>query len=52
MPQKLIAAGVGEALREFASRINQSGSLYLEVSFFDIDQRLEEVQEISLYRIS
>lgn len=52
MPQTLIVAGVGEALREFAQRINQSGRLFLQVSFYDMDDRFTEVQEISLYRIS
>lgn len=52
MPQTLIAAGVGEALKEFAARINSSGSLVVEVSLFDMEKRLAEVQEISIYRIA
>ncbi|MFY0599634.1 MAG: hypothetical protein JXR03_08170 [Cyclobacteriaceae bacterium] len=52
MPQTLIAAGVGEALKEFASRINQSQKIVLEVSLFNMESRLTQVQEISLYRIS
>ncbi|MFY0652115.1 MAG: hypothetical protein JXQ96_08790 [Cyclobacteriaceae bacterium] len=52
MPQTLIAVGVGDALREFASRINKSEKIRLNVSFFQMDDRLEQVQEISFYRIS
>ncbi|MFY0650442.1 MAG: hypothetical protein JXQ96_00345 [Cyclobacteriaceae bacterium] len=52
MPQTLIAAGVGQALKEFAARINQSGGIIIDVSLFDMDDRLNEVQEISIYRIS
>lgn len=52
MPQTLIAAGVGEALKEFAARINSSGSMVVEVALFDMEKRLTEVQEISIYRIA
>jgi len=52
MPQTLLAAGVGEALKEFANRINESGEIIVEVSFYDLEERLTEIQEISIYRIS
>ena len=52
MPQTLMSMGVGEALRELADRLNQTQKITLEVSIFDMDERLAEVQEISLYRIS
>ncbi|MEQ6118976.1 7TM-DISM domain-containing protein [Reichenbachiella sp. MALMAid0571] len=52
MPQTLLAAGVGEALKEFANRINESGEIIVEVSLFDMEERLTEIQEISIYRIS
>jgi two-component system, NarL family, sensor kinase len=52
MPQTLKAAGVGEALKEFASRINNSGEVYLIIDLFGMEKRLTDIQEISLYRIS
>ncbi len=52
MPQTLIAAGVGEALREFANRINRSGEIHIAVDLFGMEKRLTDIQEISLYRIS
>ncbi len=52
MPQTLIKAGVGAALQEFADRINQSGAVEVRVSLYDINERLTDVQEISLYRIT
>lgn len=52
MPHTLISAGVGEALREFANRINHSRDIIINVSLFDMDIRLAQVMEISLYRIS
>lgn len=52
MPQTLIAAGVGEALKEFASRINKSGKVHASVDLFGMEKRLSDIQEISLYRIA
>ncbi|MFT7034885.1 MAG: signal transduction histidine kinase [Cyclobacteriaceae bacterium] len=52
MPHTLISAGVGEALIEFANRINLSQKITMHVMLFGMDQRLLQVQEISLYRIS
>lgn len=51
MPQTLIKNGIASAISEFASRINQTGKVYIETSFFGMDERLTDVQEISLYRI-
>lgn len=51
MPQTLIQAGLVPALEEMAQKINESGKLIITVKGFDIPQRLEEVQEISLYRV-
>lgn len=52
MPQTLIKKGLGSALEEFAGRINISGEVFLELSLFGLENRLKELQEISLYRIS
>ncbi|WP_420576820.1 tetratricopeptide repeat protein [Ekhidna sp.] len=52
MPQTLIKHGLESALKEFSDRINQTGNIAIELNIFGLGQRLEEVQEISLYRIS
>jgi two-component system, NarL family, sensor kinase len=51
MPQTLIQHGLLPALEEMASRINQLDSIQVFVRGFDLPARLEELQEISLYRI-
>ena len=52
MPQTLIKHGLESALKEFSDRINQTGDFSIELNVFGLDERLDEVQEISLYRIS
>jgi signal transduction histidine kinase len=52
MPQTLIKHGLESALREFSERINVAGKVFVELNVFGLDERIEEVQEISLYRIS
>lgn len=52
MPQTLIKSGISAAISEFASRVNQTGKLMVETDFFGLDERLTDVQEISLYRIT
>jgi len=52
MPQTLIKSGIMAAIREFALRVNQTGKLTVETDFFGLGERLTEVQEISLYRIT
>ncbi len=52
MPQTLIKLGIGPALTEFADRINKSGTVHVTVDLFQMDDRLPELVEISLYRIS
>ncbi|MEO9476514.1 MAG: histidine kinase [Cyclobacteriaceae bacterium] len=52
MPETLIKSGVIDALKEFAGRVNQTGKLILEIDTFGIDERLTDLQEISIYRIS
>lgn len=51
MPQTLIQSGLIPALEEMAERINESGEIIVKVNGFDIPERLDEVQEISLYRV-
>jgi signal transduction histidine kinase len=51
MPQTLIQNGLLPALQEMAVRINQTGKIAMSVSGYDIPERLQEVHEISLYRI-
>lgn len=51
MPQTLIQHGLLPALQEMALRLNQTGKIAVRVQGFDIPERLNEVHEISLYRI-
>lgn len=52
MPQTLVKHGLPAAFKEFADRLNATGSIRTEVLVYDIDDRLEDIQEISLYRIT
>lgn len=52
MPQTLIKHGLEAALNEFASRVNSADQKQIEVNVFGLEERLSDVQEISLYRIS
>ncbi|MEQ8472996.1 MAG: histidine kinase [Marinoscillum sp.] len=52
MPQTLIKHGITATLQEFASRINLTDQILVETDFFGLEERLTDVQEISLYRIS
>ena len=52
MPQTLIKHGITAAINEFAGRINNTGKYYIETDFFGMEERLTDVQEISLYRIT
>lgn len=51
MPQTLIQQGLVPALREMALRLTQTGRISVTVNGYDIPERLNEVHEISLYRI-
>jgi two-component system, NarL family, sensor kinase len=51
MPQTLVKHGLVPALREMADRINELNKVKVRVSNFDMPQRLNEVAEVSLYRI-
>lgn len=52
MPETLIKQGVVTALREFAQRISNSGHLHIQIDSFGIEERLSDLQEISIYRIT
>lgn len=52
MPQTLIKKGLTLALKEFGERINQSKKVSCEVIVFANQERLSEIIEISLFRIS
>lgn len=52
MPQTLVKQGLEAALQEFANRINISGEKHVEINVFGLEERLEDVQEVSFYRIS
>ncbi len=52
MPQTLVKRGITSALKEFGSRINQNTKVNCEVLVFDNNERLPELVEISLFRIT
>jgi signal transduction histidine kinase len=52
MPQTLIKHGLESALKEFTDRINQAEKVFVELNVFGLEERLTELQEISIYRIS
>ncbi len=51
MPQTLVKNGLTSGLEEFAERINLAGKIFIETNFFGLEERLAELQEISIYRI-
>ncbi|MEP0365312.1 MAG: tetratricopeptide repeat protein [Cyclobacteriaceae bacterium] len=52
MPETLIKKGIVEGLREFASRVNRTRKASIMIDTFGIDERLSDLQEISIYRIT
>ena len=52
MPQTLIKHGLDAAIQEFANRINLTGQKHIEVNIFGLENRLTDLQEISIYRIT
>lgn len=52
MPQTLVKNGLQSGLEEFAERINKAGKVFIETNFYGLENRLSEIQEISLYRIT
>lgn len=51
MPHTLVQKGLIPALDEFVNRISLSGKVSVELLVFDFDQRLEDLIEISIYRV-
>jgi signal transduction histidine kinase len=51
MPQTLIQNGIVPALKEMALRIENAHTIRVQVVSFDLDIRLSELIEISVYRI-
>ena len=51
MPQTLIQHGITLAIQEFAQRIEKASNISVYTDFFGMEDRLSEVQEVSLYRI-
>jgi two-component system, NarL family, sensor kinase len=52
MPQVLMKSGLDEALKEFATRINRSGGVHINVQTYDLNRDLPSEHRIALYRIS
>jgi signal transduction histidine kinase len=51
MPQTLIKHGLSKGLEELVHRLNAPQKQYFDLNIFGLEQRLPEIQEISLYRI-
>ncbi|WP_194976019.1 tetratricopeptide repeat-containing sensor histidine kinase [Aquiflexum lacus] len=51
MPETLVQHGLLPALKEFAHRLSTSGKVIVNVQAYDFEDRLIEIQEISIYRI-
>jgi signal transduction histidine kinase len=52
MPQTLIKHGLDAAFSELAQRINASGEKHVEINIHGLPNRLDEIYEISIYRIA
>ncbi|MBS1506271.1 MAG: tetratricopeptide repeat protein [Bacteroidetes bacterium] len=51
MPQVLMKEGLEEALREFASRLTQSGGVTIDVQTYNLSPDIDAEKRIALYRI-
>ncbi len=52
MPETLIKQGVVNGIREFSDRIRTTGKIAIEVDTFGMEDRLADLHEISIYRIT
>ncbi|MBX2962385.1 MAG: tetratricopeptide repeat protein [Cyclobacteriaceae bacterium] len=52
MPAILIQSGLPAALKELAARLSSTGNLQVTATDFGLNGRLNELQEINLYRIT
>ena len=51
MPATLIQYGLKEAVDELTQRLNTGGKIHIELDAREMEGRLDELQEISLYRV-
>jgi len=51
MPQVLMKEGLHDALKELAHRVNQTGSVYIDVQTHNLNPALDSTYRIALYRI-
>jgi len=51
MPHTLVQHGLAAALQELCARINKAGLVSMELNLFGLENRLENLQEVSIYRI-
>lgn len=51
MPETLVKNGLTPALKELALKLNKLQTLQIQVDTFDMEDRLLDIQEISIYRI-
>ncbi len=51
MPHTLVQEGLVVALQEFAGRVNLSEKVVVEILVYDFEERLDDLKEISIYRI-
>ena len=51
MPAALITYGLKEALENYAENINRSGALKIKLQIYGLEKRLNQEEEISIYRI-
>jgi len=51
MPPVLVKEGLIPAVHELVRKVNKTGGIKAELSVFDIDDRLPDISEVSLYRV-
>ncbi|GMQ29684.1 tetratricopeptide repeat-containing sensor histidine kinase [Algoriphagus confluentis] len=52
MPDTLIRFGIEAGIREFAQKINDTGKATIRVQVSGLEDRLGDIQEVSLYRLA
>ncbi len=52
MPNTLVQEGLEAALKELCNRLNSTEKIHIELNLFGPEGRLEDIQEISIYRIA
>lgn len=52
MPDTLIRFGIEAGIREFAQKINDTGKVTILVKATGLEERLGDIQEVSLYRLA